>query len=240
MAGIDRRKASNRSAVFQIGGLRFGVHGLLGLLCLCLTEGARRYYSESSPNTASAALLLWLSQLCNAFLATHAVSLLSQVPAYTQIIPGVVAPHKEAFQRTMACMHYLVVRVICKYVTAVWCKETSLVAVGFYGSLACLAVPYWPLVPSWNLPISNGNTWIFVIPIFVGVSGDLWQYIYWGDCIPISQLLQVQLVGLLLSFGFTLAFRNYVPMPLVYFLAAWRVWEILREGIASVQASAYA
>jgi hypothetical protein len=243
MTGIIDRQKARPAVLFQIGGLRFGVHGLLGVLSLGLTEAARRSYdaasgSSSTPDTPDASiaalLVLALSQLCNALLATHAASLLPQVPAYTQIIPAVVAPHKEAFVRTMACMHYLVVRVLCKYVVSATTTEPW-AAVGCYASLACLALPYWPLVPSYNrTTLANGNTWIFVVPIFVGVTGDLVQFIAWGDCISMSQLLQVQLVGLLLAFGFTLAFRNYIPMPLVYFLAAWRVWEIIREGYATV------
>jgi hypothetical protein len=110
-----------------------------------------------------------------------------------------------------------------------------------YSRYLCCAVLtwfWWPLVPSWQNPTQlwNGNTWIFVFPIFVGVTGDFWQYIAYRDVIPVQQLLQTEILGLVLAFSFTLAFRNYVSMPTVYIGAALAVFKTLKEAFATVQA----
>lgn len=237
--------------LFQVASLRFGVHGIGGILSVLLTEVCRSRQQPSprsddddtSPSFGDL-LLLISSQVLDFALVYHANGLLPQVPSQTAIVPWIVAPHREAFRRTIGMMQYLVVRILCR----VLCQrlrniDTTLALVG---TCACLAVPYARLVP-WTLLrgspdnrrqhlLGNGNTWIFVLPIWLGTTGDLWQMIRWGDVISVRQLLQVELVGLGLAFGFTLAFRNVVPMWLVYFVAAWRVWEILREGVVTVRA----
>ena len=82
--------------LFQMGALRFGFHGIGGITCVALTMAA---YDQHS------ILLHWLSQVANFVLATHATTLLPQVPARTAIIPGwIVAPHKEAFKRTIGML----------------------------------------------------------------------------------------------------------------------------------------
>jgi len=181
-------------------------------------------------------LLLSINQVLNFALVSHASNLLPQVPNQTAILPWIVAPHKEAFRRTIGVMQYLVVRILCKVVCQTWQVHETIT---LCGTCCCLALPYARLVP-WTLfshgNLGNGNTWIFVLPIWFGTTGDLWQMVQWGDLISVSQLLHVELVGLGLAFGFTLAFRNIVPMPIVYSVAAWRVWEILYEGITTLKA----
>jgi hypothetical protein len=85
--------------------------------------------------------------------------------------------------------------------------------IGFRSTLALLLWRAWPLIPSYQAEWLNGNTWIFVIPMALGVAGDLIQF--WnGDVFSSRQILSIQLHGLLMAFGFTLGFRNYLPMPL--------------------------
>ena len=223
--------------LFQAASLRFGVHGIGGLVCVVLTEWCRRQQQQqqqtahetetsmrfSSSSSSFPFFFLWMSQVLNFALVTHANSLLPQVPNQTAILPWIVAPHKEAFRRTIGMMQYLVVRILCRVVCQTWQLDERL---ALYGTCGCLALPYGRLVP-WKLfshgNLGNGNTWIFVLPIWLGTTGDLWQMIQWGDLISVAQLLQVELVGLGLAFGFTLAFRSIVPMPVVYAVAAWRV-----------------
>ena len=92
--------------VFRFGKLRFGLHGLLGILALTFTLTA--YYQY--PTNRNLAVLT-ISQLLNSAIAFHANTLLPQVPPFTQILPGIVAPHKEAFRRTISVMYYLIARV---------------------------------------------------------------------------------------------------------------------------------
>eukprot|EP00977_Amphora_coffeiformis_P016095 scaffold4884_cov165-Amphora_coffeaeformis.AAC.5 len=239
--------------LFQAASLRFGVHGIGGLVCVVLTESCRQQQlqqqqqqqqhnmatqeTETSSSSLLLLSLLCVSQVLNFSLVTHANTLLPQVPNQTAILPWIVAPHKEAFRRTIGMMQYLVVRILCRVSCQTWQLNQRL---ALYGTCGCLALPYARLVP-WTLfaqngNLGNGNTWIFVLPIWLGTTGDLWQMIQWGDLISVAQLLQVEMVGLGLAFGFTLAFRNIVPMPIVYAVAAWRVWEILREGTLTIKA----
>ena len=217
-----------RYVAFRFGKLLFGFHGLLGITCLVLTSTAIHHPS-----------LLWTlvlpSQICNLMLVNDAYSLLSQVPTSTQIFPGVVAPHKEAFQRTIWVMQYLIARISTKIFHE--SLRNSISTDGNYISILESIVILWryyPLIPQLNIDWWNGNTWIFVIPIFIGVSGDIYVYFIYGDIFQIYHLLLGELLGLCLAFGFTLGFRRYIPMPIVYCGAALAVWAIIQQGIATV------
>ena len=217
-----------RYVAFRFGKLLFGFHGLLGITCLVLTSTAIHHPS-----------LLWKlvlpSQICNLMLVNDAYSLLSQVPTSTQIFPGVVAPHKEAFQRTIWVMQYLIARISTKFFHE--SLRNSISTDGNYISILESIVILWryyPLIPQLNIDWWNGNTWIFVIPIFIGVSGDIYVYFIYGDIFQIYHLLLGELLGLCLAFGFTLGFRRYIPMPIVYCGAALAVWAIIQQGIATV------
>jgi hypothetical protein len=233
--------------LFRIGKLRFGLHGILGILALTFTLIAYYLYST---NIA----IIMISQFLNGIIAMHATTLLPQVPPFTEILPGIVAPHKEAFKRTIAVMHYLVARVtlkVCAPAAAMLIlslttsssdnndnNNNNFDTVYRYLSCAVLAWFWWPLVPSKDpKQWTNGNTWIFIVPIFVGVTADLGQFMYLSqDLMRVEQLLQTQLLGLVLAFGFTLAFRNYVGMPTVYLGAALGVWKVLVDAFVTIQA----
>jgi hypothetical protein len=220
---------SPRFVAFRFGKLLFGYHGLLGMNCVLSTSAAIYYPS-----------MFWTlvvpSQICNLILVNDARFLLNQVPKSTQIFPGVVAPHKEAFHRTIWVMQYLIARVCMKL-----CHQQNRYISGKLVDIFESVIILWryiPLIPSFNVEWWNGNTWIFVIPIFIGVSGDLYVYYVHGDVFQIYQLLLGELLGLCLAFGFTLGFRNYIPMPLVYCGAALAVWAIIQQGIATVNGNA--
>ena len=217
-----------RYVAFRWGKLLFGFHGLLGITCLVLTSTA--IYHPS---------LLWIlifpSQIGNLILVNDASFLLDQVPKSTQIFPGVVAPHKEAFQRTIWVMQYLIARVITKFFHEH--IQNYIPTNEYYITLVESIVILWryyPLIPQLSIDWWNGNTWIFVIPIFIGVSGDIYVYFMYGDIFQIYHLLLGELLGLCLAFGFTLGFRHYIPMPVVYCGAALAVWVIIQQGIATV------
>jgi len=261
----------------RVGKLQIGVHALLGLASLILTGSSVILYNNPPPphrpenededandksflvcsnNRWSCCHLLVLasSQICNAILVFQASSLLPQVPPWTVIVPGVVAPHKEAFRRTISAMQYLIARVLVQWMTTSIGKQQQqqqqettsggtttaiddLPSSQYYALLSILLWRWYPLLPNlFNAEWSNGNTWIFVWPIFLGISGDLYQYVAWGDnCVSIGNLLTGQLLGLGLAFGFTLGFRRYVPMAVVYALAAVSVWYMIQQGIVTIR-----
>ena len=105
---IKSTHSTHPPVYFRLGKLRYGFHGILATLpvlltiaCLCLVEG------EDDPDPT-----FWMAIVANEIVALDAYSLLGQVPHSTVICerPKTVAPHKEAFKRTMAVMHYLNLR----------------------------------------------------------------------------------------------------------------------------------
>lgn len=161
---------------------------------------------------------------------------------YSNILPGIRAPHKEAFRRTISVLHYTVTRIATKQLLLFvqllhnqhYYRTTTLQAV----SVTLLVWRWWPLVPSFSTAdLVNGNTWIFVMPIFIGVTGDLWQVLsslllhQQNDIVSFRQILQVQWIAQIIAFAFTLAFRNYLSMPWVYLGSAVAVGKIVQEGV---------
>ena len=180
------------------------------------------------------------SQICNLILVNDAYALLNQVTTSTQIFPGVVAPHKEAFQRTIWVMQYMIARVITKFIQQQLQYYSNTRDYSYFSILESTVVlwRHYPLIPQLHIDWWNGNTWIFVIPIFIGVSGDIYVYFKHGDIFQIYHLLLGELLGLCLAFGFTLGFRHYIPMPIVYCGAALAVWAIIQQGIATINSGA--
>ena len=231
--------------LFRLGRLRFGAHGLMGCTSLVLTLWTMKVLdataesSHGSLNPSTVALVL-ANQALLAGLASHATTLLPQVPPFTTIVPGlIVAPHKEAFQRTISIMLYLNCRILLQVAEHTATNMQLLqqqTKVSWALCSACILLwRYWPLVPSLkqtsknasasiaSKPLhqhpssqwTNGNTWIFVVPMFLATSLDLFQLFFWkgDDFMSTRDLVDVQLTGLLLAFGFSLGFRNYLPMP---------------------------
>lgn len=223
----------SRYVAFRFGNLLFGWHGIVGITCVILTSTAiyHPYLSWT---------VVIPSQICNLLLVNDAYSLLNQVPKSTQIFPGVVAPHKEAFQRTIWVMQYLIARVAMKVFQQQVHDNFGTPDIEYFSSILASVIVSWryyPLVPQLHTDWWNGNTWIFVIPIFIGVSGDVYVYFMHGDIFEIFHLLLGELLGLCLAFGFTLGFRRYIPMPIVYCGAALAVWAIIQQGIVTVNSA---
>jgi hypothetical protein len=234
---------SSLKSYFRVGSLRFGVHGVLGALCLAWTLYNVQTTTAATTKATTSGTNLGSVLSCQAmtlYLVLHARQLLPQVPAQSQILPGIVAPHREAFQRTIAVMLYLVGRIVTKLandqVDMYWgSTDSAQTAQQFTRALTyCVLIWLWlPLVPTSKLNLGNGNTWIFVVPIAFGITGDMYQHVVYGDCFTVQQLAHGQVLGLCLAFGFTLAFRRILPMGTVYLGAAIGVWWIIQEGIRS-------
>mmetsp|Transcript_14510 Transcript_14510/g.22109 ORF Transcript_14510/g.22109 Transcript_14510/m.22109 type:complete len:255 (-) Transcript_14510:167-931(-) len=202
--------------LFKMGPLRFGFHGIWAMLtftatCICI---ATPYNS----------ILLFATMVFNEGLAIHAYSLMDQVPLSTKICKGFTAPHREAFKRTIAMMHYTNLRL--------------LQSLGIPDFLYLILLPFsWRQFWPFTSDFSNGNTWIFVVPMFVGVSLDMMQSLftkyYCGseyDLVSWQWLLGVHLSAMIMAFAFTLAFRGMISIQLIYFGAAFFVALLFVSG----------
>lgn len=182
----------------------FGFHGSLGIACAVLHVVA---LSLTSPPRHVVVACVATSTT----LALHARSLVAHAPLRTVIAKGVVAPHREAFKRTIAMMLYVNLRI---------CKQAGILPQRrwLYETLLLLGVAQF--IPTKNL--SNGNTWVFVVPMFVGASLDaFWQLLDAPTTrVTLRFLLSTQLGALCLSFAFTLAFRKILDAFWVYTWAA--------------------
>jgi len=93
-----------------------------------------------------------------------------------------------------------------------------------YNLLLC--VVWYQFIP-FQSNFRNGNTWIFVIPMFLGISVDLGQSVFrkqvcdnTTDLVSWRWLLGVHLSAMLMAFAFTLAFRGMIRIQIIYFGAA--------------------
>jgi hypothetical protein len=212
---------------------------MLGLATVVLTIGAILW-----PHCVLGFVLP--SQIGVLLLVSHPTTgaLLQQVPHSTQIFPGVVAPHREAFLRTAWMMQYLAARVMIKCVVVPPNSNNVLFTAAqydfFHGIVAPIILAWrgYQLVPKfYSTNWCNGNTWIFVVPMFVGVCADVYQQYRHNDVVDTVHLLTVELSGMLMAFAFTLGFRQYIPMSVVYVGAALCVWSIIQRGITTMLAN---
>ncbi|KAJ1403483.1 hypothetical protein B484DRAFT_338418 [Ochromonadaceae sp. CCMP2298] len=202
--------------LFKMGRLRFGLHGILGVIATILNVVAL-------VNTGNSTYICSLV-VTTSLLALDARSLIAQVPEKTRINAWIVAPHREAFQRTIAILHYVNLR-ICRQLQ--WLPATDPYYNAAYFSLMAFC---WTLFLPIGSDFSNGNTWIFVIPMFTGVTIDAWQQAFGGETfVTLNFLLTTQLSALTIAFVFTLAFRQYVNIKAVYALSAICVAALLSQ-----------
>ena len=200
----------------KLGRLQLGSrpwhHGLLGASSLVFTFAALVTMRDG---------FLLLSMACTTPLALGSLALLTQAPQFTAIARGIVAPHREAYKRTISVVLYLNLRLAR---SAGWWP----LGARAYGA-ACAA---WAL---WLLPRSafdNGNTLVFVVPIFAGVALDARHQLAclglercpWNDDVATARtLVGMQLVALVVAFAFTLAFRGYLRTRRLYAASAGAV-----------------
>lgn len=203
----DRAPSAVARFLVRWKSLRFGFHGLWAVLTMLVTTVGIIWENN---------VTVWLAMVGNQVLAMHAYSLLDQVPLSTRICRGFVAPHREAFKRTIAMMLFTNLRLIQPWIPS-----------GVY--LPLLALAWWQFVPL-NSDFGNGNTWIFVIPMFVGVSLETAQSLLMEhhcgglpSLVPKRFLLALHWSAMVMAFAFTLAFRGIISIQRIYFGAAFFV-----------------
>ena len=218
------RPSSTPVVWFRLGKLRFGFHGTLATLSLILTLYSIVVVYNPTSSTSSSFWIGGLVVVLNGWVAWDAGdSLLDQVPVSTVIVPGyIVAPHREAFQRTMAMMHYANWRIVGR---EEWLDPQSVLYRAIQLCIWTRFVPH-PRTTNW----CNGNTWIFVVPMFVAVTMDGVHHQLWHLCpqtaslaVTTRQYLCLHVAALLMAFAFTLAFRGYVSVPKVYLVCSLAV-----------------
>jgi len=214
---------------FKWGRLRFGFHGLCASLALCVTTAALSLLlSDSSYDSSFAKLLVYCSIILNTTTAYQARQLLDQVPLQTEIVPGVVAPHREAFKRTMSMMHYGNLRILgCIFLNESYTTYSVFLAWFIYKSFLPRA------------HFDNGNTWIFVVPMFIGSTVDLCQYTFvsGGGLLSAHHYLMIELSALIIAFFFTLAFRGYFTVYQIYMVSALAVATLFGGGVYAIGSS---
>lgn len=204
-----RVRVASRGAAFamRIGRLVFGTrpwhHGLLGSASLGATLLA---VATLRPFLIAASIALTTG------LALGAIPLRAKAPRSTAIARGVVAPHREAYARTIA---------VCLYVNFRLAFAMGWLPTGAYRCVVAAFVAW--LVP--RRGFGNLNTWIFVVPIFLGIGADAAHQFSaagsaWNENIDARLLLGVQTVVLCVAFGFTLAFRGYCDLVRLYAASA--------------------
>ena len=187
----------HRWIIFRAGPLRFGFHGVMGIVSLLLTTIAlyQSYIGKADPtsivydNSSNVGTAVSIG----VFISTSAVSigsygLLSQVPLTSHISSWIFPPHRNAFERTIAIVGYLNLRlshrwswwtnIFCfvrrhSFKWFEWsesdCKNNSFENLVFASIL--LLYTNYHFFP-FKADLKNGNTWVFVLPMWIGFSID--------------------------------------------------------------------
>ena len=190
-------KLAHPPVYFHWGRLRIGFHAICATASFFVTIVA--WLTARRP---------WIlaSVVLNSTTAWDARNLLPQVPLKTEIVPGIVAPHKEAFKRTMSMMHYVNLRILGQL------YEIQLSSTIY--QTGCWAFGWYFFAPV-SSDFGNGNTWIFVLPMFAAVITDIPQLLL-RDALHMNHYLMIEFSALIIAFGFTLAFRGFVSVQKLY------------------------
>ncbi len=227
MCRLDQQEPPKSSlrVYFKYRRLRFGFHGLCASFAFGITSAALLIEATSTTNETSflSSVFTFSSILFNTATAYQARQLLDQVPLQTEIVPGVVAPHREAFKRTMSIMHYANLRILgCIFLT----NDTVLYKLFLSWFIYEMFLPR-------SCSFDNGNTWIFVIPMFLGTTLDVCQYTWFspGGILRIPHYLLIEWSALVIAFFFTLAFRGYFTVYQIYIVSAVAVATLFGGGL---------
>lgn len=233
---------------YCFGSIRFnsthGVSGFLSTLLTFLAIAVHQYQTiPMIPPVLFDTTMSIFAAVASVIAASSGMPIIDQAPKQTVVMQWplkVVPPHRDAFRRTAYSIYYLCAR-ICwneapKKLLYLFNDSTILRLVGdwIFGCTAlCYAMKYFIPHPR-EIDWANGNTYVFVIPMALGLTADaLFQLpilqchhfdtttTCWNEHI-IAQLdlLYVLLSGLAVAFVFTLAFRGVLGIRKCYWGAA--------------------
>jgi len=211
----------------KMGRLRFGVHGTAGLLsltvtsCLVVTGSSENFNNPSGWNRVVVTLILISSTVT----AVGSLHLIPQVPQTSFITRYISPPHRDAFRRTIGTVIYLNLRL---YIAIFDYSNEDGIRKRMWASMLIIYCIYNFLPNPQGLEWQNGNTWIFIIPMSIGLLVDAlhqWPtfpcHDTWNqDVVDAKTLLIILWNGLWIAFLFTLAFRKYfVSIQVCYWIA---------------------
>ena len=231
--------ANNKRVIFfRIGPLRFGFHGIFGIISTFVVS----YSLFKSYTGASIPFWLGLGAVVTSTInAVGSYGLLPQVPNTSHITSWIFPPHKEAFKRTIAIVGYLNIRLVHEWQ---WILGNESIVF----PLLLFSYTTYHFFPR-QRDYFNGNTWVFVFPMFIGFNIDTfmqfpsmeWRRIIsspatfltdakWHDVhswnqnrIDETYLLLTLLCALQIAFMFTIAFRGRMSIQVCYWIAAAEV-----------------
>uniref|UniRef100_A0A7S4HKL6 Uncharacterized protein n=1 Tax=Odontella aurita TaxID=265563 RepID=A0A7S4HKL6_9STRA len=187
---------------FGLHGVSGAASTILLILCL-VHHHRRDHAGTSSPLPAPPPwYLLGCAMALSSIVASTSRPLLPQVPQSTRIYANVIPPHREAFKRTAAVVGYLNLRLArgrgwFRWSTwrrlgiALWTgsrigggdnpESTGIDGLGenwdglsdLVFAFVLLAVHSRHFFPGFKPDWTNGNTWIFVFPIWIGLGVDM-------------------------------------------------------------------
>ena len=161
----DKETLKQRVIFFRIGPLRFGVHGVAGILGTIFVSYALilSHHNHSISTWLSIAIVI---STVTSSLGSY--SLLSQVPKQSHITSWIFPPHREAFKRTIAIIGYLNLRLVHQWQ---WTVPLFHNDESFIFPIVLLLYTNYYFFP-FRLDYKNGNTWFFIVPMFVGFNID--------------------------------------------------------------------
>jgi len=236
------RRSKKSVVFFRIGALRFGVHGVCGIISTIVVSYSlfKSYRGEAIP--------FWLAfsiVMTSAVNSVGSYNLLPQVPNSSRIASWIVPPHREAFKHAIAIVGYLNIRLVHEWDCWVLGKESLLFPI------LLLLYTNYHFFPR-HSDYFNGNTWVFVLPLFLGFNIDtIMQFpsiglknqnsmyartntfmsdLHWDNVHEWNQyrvdetyLLLTLLCTLLCAFTFTVAFRGRISIRACYWISAVQV-----------------
>ena len=215
-----------------------GIVGVASTLLVCIAIGAQHCNRFSTISSILAAI-------ASVVTASSGVTIVYQAPKQTIVMEypfKVVPPHRDAFQRTAYSIYYLSARICWNTISNRATTSSEDFSSWIWGIAAfCYAIIHFVPDPR-NCDLTNGNTWVFVVPMAAGLSVDAFfqlpisqcsNGICWNDdVITQIDLLWVLLSGLVVAFVFTLAFRGVLGIRRCYWGAALVVHAIVAYLIA--------
>ncbi|KAL7491828.1 hypothetical protein ACHAWT_001103 [Skeletonema menzelii] len=216
-----------------------GITGLVSTLLVCIAICA--HHVNIMPHAASI-----LAAIASIVTASSGMSIVDQAPKQTIVMERpfkVIPPHRDAFKRTAASIYYLSARLCWNAISDRATTSNNNDAWNWIWGISALCYSIMKFVPNpHDVDLTNGNTWVFVIPMAAGLAVDsLFQLPFlqfndglcWNeDVITQIDLLWVLLSGLVVAFVFTLAFRGVLGIQRCYWGAALVVHAIVAYLIA--------
>ena len=199
----------------MISGMRFSsFHAVIGILSV----GMELFFLLFHASLTSEVWRMTITGIIvsAALMAISATPIIKQAPMSSWIFDpkwNIMAPHQDAFRRTIAMVLYLTAR-ICINCASGWTDIESIVVILKFLLGGWI---YLHLVPMEKF--DNLNTWFFGVPMFTGAVLDTWFLDVKGTIVSIPFLVLMLLVANVISFAFTLAFRKHLDTSLVYVMS---------------------